>query len=164
MATYYPLAAGNNWTYKMKDGNTFVNSVLSVNGNTYTMNNSMLNKPQYMRKDGDIFYADNFEEGNFQILLKDNPTKGDAWEVKYKANNFDNILFVTIKEVGMEKEVEGKVYKDVMVVEGDLKINMNGNLTSLNYLVQYYYAADVGLILTTTSYGDIIGLTSYELK
>jgi hypothetical protein len=164
MATYYPLAVRNSWTYKNKDGSTFTNSVLSQDGNTFTMNNSLLGKPQYVRKDGDTFLADNFEAGNFQVLLKDNAKAGDAWEVKYKANNFDNILYMTVKEVGSQKEVEGKVYNNVMLIEGDLKINMNGTLTSLNYLVQYYYTLDIGLILTTSSYGDAMGLTAYQLK
>jgi hypothetical protein len=164
MTTYYPLAVGNTWTYKSKDGSTFTNSVISQDGTTFTMNNSLLGKPQYVRKEGDTFLADNFEAGNFQILLKDNSKAGDAWEIKYKANNFDNILYMTVKEIGIQKEVEGKVYQNVMVIEGDLKINMNGNMTSLNYLVQYYYAPDIGLILTTSSYGDVMGLVSDELK
>jgi len=164
MTTYYPLAVGNTWTYKNKDGSTFTNSVISSEGNAFTMNNSLLGKPQYVRKEGDTFLADNFEAGNFQILLKDNPKAGDTWEIKYKANNFDNILYMTVKETGMQKEVEGKVYQGVLLIEGDLKINMNGNMTSLNYLVQYYYAPDIGLILTTSSYGDSMGLVSYQLK
>jgi hypothetical protein len=164
MTTYYPLAVGNTWTYKSKDGSTFTNSVTSQEGTTFTMNNSLLGKPQYVRKEGDTFLADNFEGGNFQILLKDSPVAGDKWEITYKANNFDNILYMTVKETGIQKEVEGKVFQNVMLIEGDLKINMNGNMTSLNYLVQYYYAPDIGLILTTSSYGDVIGLVSYQVK
>ncbi len=92
MTTYYPLAIGNNWTYKMKDGNTFTNTVTAVNGNTFTMKNSMQDKPATLRKDGDVYWTDSYEVGNFQITLKDGLKKGDTWEIKYKANNIESIL------------------------------------------------------------------------
>ncbi len=164
MNNFYPMAVGNVWTYKMKDGKTFTNTVLSANGQTFTMQNSTVDHPQYMRIDGDTYLADNFEAGNFQVLLKDNLKKGDKWEVKYKANNFENVLYMTVLDTGANMSVEGKTYTDVTSIEGDMKINVNGNLTSVNYKVQYYYARGVGLILTTSSYGDTMGLVSYKLN
>lgn len=71
---------------------------------------------------------------------------------------------MTVKEAGISKEVDGKTYQDVILVEGDMKMNVGGNLISANYLVQYYYASGVGLVLTTSSYGEWMGLISYQLN
>ena len=89
---------------------------------------------------------------------------GETWDINYSANGIASILTMTVKETGLTKEIDGKTYNDVTLVEGDMKMNVNGNLISANYLVQYYYAKDVGLILTTSSYGDSMELTSYELN
>jgi hypothetical protein len=164
MAIYYPLAVGNTWTYKTKDGKTFTNSVTAGDGHRFTMKNTMIDRPSAVQKDGEAYSSDNFEAGNLQIFLKDNHKKGETWDIKYKANNFENVLKMTVKETGVSKTVEGKMYTDVVMLEGDMKIKVNGNLMSANYLVQYYYAPGVGLILTTSSLGDAMSLTSYELK
>ncbi len=164
MAPYYPLAVGNSWTYRTKDGKTFTNEVIAADGQKFTMKNSMTAHPQFVEKKGDTYLADNFESGNFQPLLKEPMQAGDRWEVRYKANNFDNILFVTVKQVDGTLEVEGKKYTGVALVEGELKMNMNGQLMPLNYTVQYHYAPGVGLVLTTSSHGDSMGLVSCVLK
>jgi len=66
--------------------------------------------------------------------------------------------------MGISKEVEGKTYSDVVFIEAGSKLNMNGNVISMNFLTQYYYAKGVGLILTTSSRGDAMPLTSYVVK
>jgi hypothetical protein len=164
MATYYPLAVGNTWTYRTKDGKTFTNSVTAANGDRFTMTNTMMDRPSSVQKQGEVFSADNFQAGNFQVFLKDKLKKSETWDIKYSANNFENILKMTVKETSVSKTVEGKTYQDVVMLEGDMKISMGGRLIPANYLVQYYYAKDVGLILTTSSLGDSMGLISYELK
>jgi hypothetical protein len=164
MTLYYPLAVGNTWTYRMKDGNTFTNAVTATDGNRFTMKNSSLEQNQTMYKEGEIYYSDSFEAGNFQILLKENLKKGDSWELKYKANNFKNVLMMTVQATGLSQTVEGKTYEDVAMIEGDMKIKVNSSLMSANYRVQYYYASGVGLVLTTSSLGDSMGLISYELN
>jgi hypothetical protein len=163
MSTYYPLAVGNTWTYRMTDGNTFTNTVTAADGDQFTMQNSMQDKLQYVKKDGSTYLADNFEAGNFQVLLKDDLQAGDTWQISYMANNFENLLDMTVLESGIAKEVNGTTYDDVLLIEGDMKMNMNGQIMPLNYKVQYYYAPDIGLILTTSSHGDEMGLTSYEV-
>jgi hypothetical protein len=160
----YPLAQGNAWTYKQKDGNTWSNTVTAVNGSEFTMMNSAANKSTVTKKEGDNYLTDAFEPNNFQILLKDNLKAGDTWEIKFTANGIQSILVMTVKEAGISKEVEGKTYADVVLIEGDSKMNMNGNIMSLNFLTQYYYANNIGLILTTSSYGDYHGLVSYILN
>lgn len=164
MKSYYPLAVGNTWTYKTQDGQSFTNTVTELNGDVFTMMNSMMPRPQSVRRDGDTFLADNFEPGNFQLFLKENPEPGETWDVIFRANNINNILTLTVKETGISKEVEGKTFDDVMLMEGDMKINVNGNIMSANYVVQYFYARGVGLVLTSSSFGDSVGLVSYELK
>ena len=69
MASYYPLAVGNLWTYKMKDGSTYTNTVTAVDGNTYTMRNSAADKPVYVKKDGNVFTTDSYENNNLFLCL-----------------------------------------------------------------------------------------------
>jgi hypothetical protein len=66
---------------------------------------------------------------------------------------------MTVKEAGISKEVEGKTYNDVMLIEAESKMHINGSLMSLNFFTQYYYAQDIGLVLTTSSAGDVHALT-----
>lgn len=162
--SYYPLAVGNRWEYKQKDGSTYTNSITGGNANVFGALNSITNQDSQIRKDGDTYFADHYEKGNFQVFLKDSLKVGDKWEVKFKANNFDNILVITVKEVNASKAVEGKTYNDVVIIEAESKMIMNGNLMALNYFTQYHYAKGVGLVLTTSSAGDYHGLTTYELK
>jgi hypothetical protein len=118
MSTYYPLKAGNSWTYKTNDGSTFTNIVESENGNSFRMSNATVASKIEVKKEGNIFYTDSYEAGNMQPFLKDDAVTGDTWEIKYKANGIDSILNVVIKNTGGTKEVEGKQYNDVMEMEG----------------------------------------------
>ncbi len=163
-ATFYPLAVGNSWTYQMSNGDGFTNQVTAANGaNAFTMVNSILNIDQHIRKEGELYLADNFEAGNFQPLLRDDVKVGDTWEIRYKANGFENILVMVVKETEASKEVAGTLYDDVMMIEGESKMLMNGNLIALNFFTQYFYARGIGLILTTSSVGDNMALASYQL-
>ena len=161
---YYPLAIGNTWTYKMKDGKTFTNRVTSADGTTFSMSNSLTPAATHVKKEGDNYLTDSFEAGKWLVMLKDNLKKGDTWQVEFTANGFNSILTYTVKDTDISKEVEGKTYNDVPFLESDSKLNMNGNIISMNFLTQYYYAKGVGLILTTSSHGDAMPLTSFEIK
>ena len=162
--SYYPLAKGNSWTYKMKDGNSYVNEVTGDNAGTFTMKNSLMPQTGEMRKEGDTYLANHWDGKSFQALLKENAKPGENWEVKFTANGLESVLVMTVKETGISKDVEGRNYPDVILVEAESKLAMNGNLMSLNYFTQYYYAKDVGLILTTTSSGDSHALTNFILN
>lgn len=164
MTTYYPLAVGNTWTYKMKDGKTFTNTVIGGDGANFTMQNTSQPAPQNVRKNGDTYTTDSYEAGNWQVLMKDSLQKGDAWDISYKANGIDTVLKMTVKDTGLSKEVEGKTYQNVALLEGDMKMSMNAKPVPMTYLVQYYYAQGIGLILTTASHGEAMGLVSYQLK
>ena len=161
---YYPLATGNQWKYQMKDGAFYTNTVTASTGPTeFTMVNSMMNKNQLMRKDGDAYLTDAFEDGTISTLLKDNVSVGETWEIKFKANGLDSILVMTVKETDGSKEVNGKSFGNVMMLEAESKLMMNGTLMALNFFTQYYYAKGVGLILTTSSMGDSQSLVEYKL-
>jgi hypothetical protein len=163
---YYPLGIGFEWTYQLKDGNTYTNQVTAVNpqnSNEFTMVNSMMNKNQIMRKEGSTYLTDSYEAGTMQILLKDDLQKGDSWEIKFKANGLDNLLIMSVKEVGISKEVNGKIYQNIVMIEAESKLLMNGNLMPLNFFTQYYYAAGVGLVLTTSSMGDSQSLINCKI-
>jgi len=163
MDTYYPLAVGNSWTYKMTDGSTFTNRVTANEGDAFTMTNSLQPDPQHIRKEGATYLSDHFEPGNFQTLVRDDLSTGDTWDIRYTANTIDTVLTMTVKGTGGSKEVEGTTYNKVIELEGVMAMTMNGNAIPSNYVVQYFYAAGVGLILTTSSMGDDMPLISSEL-
>ncbi len=164
MANFYPLAAGNEWQYKQKDGSTYINRVTTANGNDYQMHNSAVSTSSTMRAVDQRYSTDAMEAGNFQVWLGNDLKKGDSWEVQFKANGLDCILIMTVKETNMTKEVEGKNYLDVLFIEAESKIIMNGTLMPLNFFTQYYYADGIGLILTTSAAGDSHALVSYKLN
>lgn len=154
MSTYYPLQAGNSWTYKMNDGNTFTNKIESEAGGVFSMSNSTVAHLTQVKKDGNTFYTDSYEAGNLQPFLKDDAAVGDAWEIKYKANTIDSVLSVKILSTGGTKEVEGKTYSDVMEMEGMMSFIVNGSVFPAGTKYQWYYAKGTGLILTTSTLGD----------
>ena len=164
MANYYPLAANNEWQYKQKDGSTYINKVTAATGNEFSMHNSAANISSVVKRDGNIITTDALEAGNFQKWLTNDLQPGHTWEVKFKANGLDCLLLMTVKETGGSKEVEGKTYNNVMMMEAENKMIINGNLMPLNFFTQYYYADGVGLILTTASAGDSHALIDSKLN
>ncbi|MBL7749057.1 MAG: hypothetical protein JNM19_16575 [Chitinophagaceae bacterium] len=162
--SYYPLATGNSWTYTMKDGNTYTNEVTAAEGNLFTMKNSMMPNATQIKQEGDEFHANHWDGTTFQLLLKDTDEKGYDWDVKFTANGLENILRHVIKDTGLTKEVAGKTYTDIMLIEAESMLMMNGSLITLSYFTQYYYAKGVGLVLVTTSAGDEHNLTASVLN
>ena len=161
--SYYPLKAGNSWTYKTNDGSTFTNKIESEEGGAFSMSNSTLPHLTQVKKDGNSFYTDSYETGNMQPFLKDDASAGDAWEIKYKANTIDSVLNVVVKSTGGSKEVEGRSYTDVMEMEGMMSFIVNGNVINAGTKYQWYYAKGVGLILTTSTLGDNMPLINYAI-
>jgi len=127
------------------------------------MHNSAANTISFVRLMDGQMITDGLEKGNFQLWLPDNLEVGKNWVVSFKANGLDCLLLMTVKEMGITKEVSGHVYNDIICIEAESQIIMNGSQMAINFFTQYYYAADVGLILTTSSAGDIHELTSYKL-
>jgi hypothetical protein len=164
MRNYYPLALQNEWHYRQKDGSVYTNKVTAANGDEYTMHNSAANTSSIVRVKGDVIETDALEKDNFQPWLPKDPGTGDKWIVKFKANGLDCLLLMTVKETGMTKEVSGTMYNNVICIEAESQIIMNGSQMPLNFFTQYYYADGIGLILTTSSAGDIHSLTNYKLN
>lgn len=163
----YPLVPGNQWTYVQKDGSSFTNRVTAADptrDQQFVMVNSVLNKDQRIRRDGAAYLTDSFEEGNFQVLLRDDLKPGDTWDITFKANGLDSLLVMTVKETGVTREVEGRTYDGVVLIEAESRIVMNGTVMPIGFFTQYHYAEDVGLVLTTTSAGDRMALSACELK
>lgn len=167
MQSLYPLAVGNKWTYRQADGSLFTNTVTaedpSIPG-SFTMVNSVVGTDQFIRREGPAYLTDSFETGNFQVLLRDDLNAGDTWEIRFKANTIDSVLVMTVKEKGASRETGGRTYGDLLVIEGESKMLFNGNLMSLNFFTQYYYAPGTGLVLTTSTGGSSVSLISAELK
>lgn len=163
MMQYYPLAPGNSWEYRMKDGSLYTNSVTDIEGQIATMKSTAAPDPTHVKVENGILYNELMGPGNFQTWLKDDLKQGDTWEASFTANGLNSVMAFEVKEAGINKEVDGKTFNDVVMLEAESKINMNGNLISTNFRTQYYYAKGVGLILTTSSMGDIHALQSYKV-
>ncbi len=164
MMDYYPLAQGNKWEYKLKDGSSYTNSVTSIDGQIVSMQNSTVADPTRVKVEHGVMYNELMTPGNFQVWLKDDLKKGETWEAAFTANGLNSIMEFTVKEMDISKEVGGKTFADVIMLESESKIEMNGNRISTNFLTQYYYAKGVGLILTTSSLGDVHELQGFELR
>lgn len=164
MMQYYPLAPGNKWEYKQKDGSLYTNSVVSVNGPIVTMKNSTVPDNTLVKVENGVMYNELLAKDNYQLWLKDDLKKGETWDATFTANGLNSIMAFTVKETGITKEVDGKTYPDVVMLESESKINMNGNLISTQFFTQYYYAKGIGLIMTTSSMGDVHTLQNYVLN
>ncbi|MGB4846732.1 MAG: hypothetical protein WBP41_02385 [Saprospiraceae bacterium] len=164
MMQYYPLAPGNKWEYKQKDGSLYTNSVVSVNGPIVTMKNSTVPDNTLVKVENGVMYNELLAKDNYQLWLKDDLKKGETWDATFTANGLNSIMAFTVKETGITKEVDGKTYPDVVMLESESKINMNGNLISTQFFTQYYYAKGIGLIITTSSMGDVHTLQNYVLN
>jgi hypothetical protein len=163
----YPLAVGNKWTYKMSNGGNYTNSIVGVDGTNptlFTLHNTSSNANSFMRKDGDIYYTNGYDTNVFHPYLKDDFVAGTNWAIQYTANGIVTDTTMTVTEVGISKDVEGKIYNNVTIVKGDSKFSMNGNVLPMSYSTEYFYAKGVGLVLTTTSNGDAHVLTNYVLN
>ena len=163
MSTYYPLKTANSWTYKNSDGSTFTNTVESENNGSFIMSNSMVPAKVTVKQEGNTLYTDSYEAGNMQPFLNEDATTGTTWEIKYKANTIDSILTITVLSTGGTKVVEGKSFSDVLELEGVMSFNVNGNIINAGTKYQWYYAKDVGLILTTSTLGDNMPLVNYSI-
>lgn len=161
---YYPLAVGNTWNYQIKGGQPYTSTVISQDGDTFTVQTTLVDKTSHIRRVGDEYQSDGVEPGKWQITLKENLKKGDTWQTSYKVNGIDNTLIYVVKEAGLTKEVNGKTFPDVIHIEADTKMSMNGKPIPMTYLIQYYYARGVGVILTISSQGEEHGLVDYKVK
>jgi hypothetical protein len=161
---YYPLAVGNTWTYKTNAGQSYTTKVTEQNGDTFTVHTTLVNAATKIKRAGGEYQSDSPEAGKTMISFQENLKVGDAWQNSYKVNGIDSTLTYVVKEIGATKAVNGKTFKDVIFIEADSKMSMNGNAIPMKYVTQYYYARGVGLILTTSSMGDEHALTEYEVK
>ena len=162
--SYYPLAVGNTWTYKTNAGQSYTTKVTEQNGDTFTVHTTLVDASTKIKQAGNDYVSDSPEAGKTMVSFKDNLKVGDTWQNSYKVNGIDSTLTYVVKEIGITKEVNGKTFKDVIFIEADSKMSMNGNALPMKYAAQYYYAKGVGLILTTSSMGDEHALTEYEVK
>ena len=161
MSSFYPLKAGNSWTYKLNDGSTFTNKVDSDLNGSFLMSNTTVSNQTQLKKEGNLFFTDSYEAGNMQPFLKDDANAGDTWEIKYKVNGIDSILNVVVKSVDGTVDVEGKEYQHVMEMEGMMSFNVNGSIINAGTKYRWFYSKGVGLVLTTSTVGDHMPLVSF---
>lgn len=162
--TFYPIQVGNYWEYSLKTGGTSINEIVEAGSDYYIVKSNFDNKLSKVQLEGGKHITDTFEVGNFQTVFIDNAQIGDAWDIHYKANGIDCILKMKVMEILPNKEIEGKTYQDVMMIEGESVFSMNGNAIPSGMKTQYYYAKNVGAVLTTSSLGDYSPLIEYKLN
>ena len=163
MSTFYPLKAGNSWTYQNNNGSTFTNKIEAEENGVYSMSNSTVAHLTQVKKDGNTFYTDSYEAGNMQPFLKDNAAEGDAWEIKYKANTIGSVFYVVVKSTGGTKDFGGKSYADVIEMEGVMCFIVNGRVFNAGTICKWYYAKDTEPILNTSALGDSMPLTGSSI-
>lgn len=161
--SYYPLTPGNTWTFDF-GGKDMITKIESMNdAGEYVTSNSLNPQKGVIKKVDGEYFDEAMDKSGFNLILKDNLSIGDKWQCKFKApSGLDTIYIYTVKEIFLNKIVEGKEYKDVAMVELDSLYEINGVATSMNAFTQTYYAKGVGPILITTS--GIIGNSSSPLK
>jgi hypothetical protein len=121
---YYPLAVGNKWNYQMKDGNTYYKSVTAVspaNPSEFTMFNSLTNVNSIIRKERVNYLTSSYDVSKMVVFMKDNLEKGDTFEM---ANTIGSILVVKVVDKGITKEVLGKAYTEVLLIEAERKMKI----------------------------------------
>lgn len=160
---FYPLAVGNSWTHDFL-GQDMITTIESVNeAGEYIVSNSLNPQKALLKKVNGEYFGEALDKSGFNLTLKDNMVIGDTWQHKFKApSGLDTIYICTVKEVLLSKIVEGKEYKDVVMIELDSLYEIGGVVTSMNAFTQNYYAKGIGPILTTTS--GVIGNNSSPLK
>src|SRR5688500_1030603 len=131
--SFYPLVTGNVWTYRSNDGYIYTNQVVGYDSgrDQYSMANSCAVRPVMVYEDAKGMYSDSFQAGQFVMMLKANPRQGDAWNVRFQANGLENKLEMKVFEVGKTIEVEGRTYRDVVVVDAESKMYVNNAWMSI---------------------------------
>lgn len=162
--TYYPIQKGNFWKYNLKTGGSFTNEITECGADYYIATCSTGNQTSKVKLENGTHFSDSFEAGNFQPTFIDNSKVGDTWEIKYEANGIDSILKMNVIEIAASKEIEGKVFNDVMLIEGESVFSMNGNIIPSGMKTQYYYAKNIGAVLTTSSLGDYMPIVEYQIN
>jgi hypothetical protein len=148
----------------MKNGNSYTSTVTGQDADGFAVSTTLVNGATHIKKVGDEYQSDSPEPGKKIVSFKENLKAGDMWTNAYLVNGIQTDLTYTVREVGISKSVSGKNYQDVLLLESDAKMSMNGAPVPMKFLTQYYYAKGVGLILTTSSAGDEHALTEYTVK
>ncbi|MBL0913748.1 MAG: SMI1/KNR4 family protein [Bacteroidia bacterium] len=159
---YYPLAAGNSWAYTYYGSPMSVEITEKKSSGEYLVKNGFLGS-YLVKKEGHVYLSDMYEAGNMQPILNDQARAGDTWSIKYHANGYDNIMEMRVKEHLPSMTVAGNTYPDVLLLEGEAKMIINGSPMNLNQVTRFYYAKGVGLIQSNTSTGINTELVKAEL-
>lgn len=119
-----------------------------------------------MRKNGDDYLLiDSVSYGDWNpiVILKEAASAGDSWEftqiIKNSGFTTTSEYTFSIFEKKSTLTINGVVYNDILVIDLDLDIYMEGSyIGSVNHS-RYYYAKGVGLISS-----QIIGAENTNLK
>jgi hypothetical protein len=148
---YCPLSVGNRWVYAQANGGTYANTITDLEPGAeggFVMVNSLLKRPQHLRREGITYYADHFEAGNFQVLLREDLRIGDTWDISYHANGLHNILTMVVRDVNVVQQVNDVIYHNILILEGESKVSKDSGIVPLGILTRYYYARSIGLVFS----------------
>ena len=163
MTNLYPLAVNNEWIYKINDHNSYSTKIIHQSNNEYTLIYGATNTQSIIQKNNSCILTDKLETGNFQTWLRNDLQLGDKWKVPYKQNELACYLEMEVKAFDFTKEVEGRLYQHVVLIEGQSIICFNDRFLQLNSTNQYYYADQIGLIMSISCSGETHTLIDYKL-
>lgn len=163
VCAYAPYTKGNTFTYEYASETDTIQYTLTVTGDTVlqgrrfsVLNNGYTN--QYIGCDEGRYYL--FEAGislpdyqtkdGIRLFLYDDKTTGAQWtdnvEITYNGMKETGVLQYSILEQSKNITLNGHEYKNVIVVQQDAGLLIDGVVYPLGPIATYYYAKDIGYI------------------
>jgi hypothetical protein len=151
---YFPMAKGNIWNYAgALPYSTFINKDTLIGGILYYKVETSQGGASYITKNGDDYeIIDPTSTGSWasNIFLKEAGVVGDYWNYSLntygpgyvQTNEYTFSIFGTLPSM----IVNGITYNDILVIDNDLDLYIDGYYYRSVNDTRYYYAKGVGLI------------------
>ncbi|MBC5773035.1 hypothetical protein H8S95_03080 [Pontibacter sp. KCTC 32443] len=170
---YWPTTAGSTWNYGGMSPYTarVTGNTKDFEGKTYrefeTQQGNTINK-SYLLKDKDgVYKAIGFmpNTGEVEItFLKPESAVGKPWVQSFTMNGVLTTITMSIEQKDITKTVENKIYDNVVNVKAVYTYSYMGQDLGIEFVVNYYFAKGIGLILTDLGEEGSIPLLSYDIK
>lgn len=167
---YLPLNIGNEWTYSGDIAyKSFINNDTVIDGELYFITENDQGGLSYMRKSGDKYLVINelvYNDQKAHVLLQENGEEGDEWGFEISISSYGfvtkNVYTYSIHEKLESFDLNGKTFKDVLVIDADTDTYMDGEYVMSLSDSRYYYAKGVGLIRSKLNQSDWFESFSYS--
>ncbi len=169
---YFPLAVDNEWNYEgAMEYKNFIDGTEEIDGETYFNVVNDAGSSSLIRKSGDNYYAideTTYGDDKPHIILKEAASEGDSWNFEVETSSFGftttSKYTFTIHGKLSSMTVGGKTYEDILVIDNDLEVYMEGFLVSSLNDTRYYYSRGIGLIQSDLPTVGTVDLASYTVK